>query len=93
MCVLLIGAPGRCQYRLGFMGAAYAIGIASLNNLLLTAAWVAAAGMQGRVWGRPTWDAFKVTGAVKNCPGADEGLWAPAAAAAQALLVCQPGRW
>jgi MATE family multidrug resistance protein len=45
---------------LGFLGAAYAIGIASLNNTLLTAAWVALSGMQGRVWGRLTWDAFKV---------------------------------
>ena len=49
------------------MGAAYAIGIASLNNLLLTAAWVAAAGMQGRVWGRPTWDAFKVLTRASLC--------------------------
>ena len=45
---------------LGFYGAAYAIGIASVNNTLLTAAWVYFSGMSGRVWGRPTWDAFKV---------------------------------
>ncbi len=45
---------------LGFLGAAYAICLASLNNTLLTAAYVVIAGMQDRVWGRPTWDAFKV---------------------------------
>lgn len=45
---------------LGFLGAAYAICLASLNNTLLTAAYVVLAGMQDRVWGRPTWDAFKV---------------------------------
>lgn len=45
---------------LGFYGAAYAIGIASVNNTALTAAWVYFSGMSGRVWGHPTWDAFKV---------------------------------
>lgn len=45
---------------LGFLGAAYAICLASLNNTLLTAAYVLIAGMQDRVWGTPTWDAFKV---------------------------------
>jgi MATE family multidrug resistance protein len=45
---------------MGFLGAAYAICLASLNNTLLTAAYVAVAGMQDRVWGSPTWDAFKV---------------------------------
>ncbi|CAL8463544.1 g3078 [Coccomyxa elongata] len=44
---------------LGFLGAAYAICLASLNNTLLTAAYIVIAGMQDRVWGRPTWDAFK----------------------------------
>lgn len=44
----------------GFLGAAYAICLASLNNTLLTAGYVIVAGMQDRVWGQPTWDAFKV---------------------------------
>ncbi|KAK9917743.1 hypothetical protein WJX75_007734 [Coccomyxa subellipsoidea] len=44
---------------LGFLGAAYAICLASLNNTLLTAGYVVVAGMQDRVWGQPTWDAFK----------------------------------
>ena len=45
---------------LGFLGAAWAIGIASFNTTLFTAMWVAVAGMQDRVWGRPTWGAFQV---------------------------------
>lgn len=45
---------------LGFLGAAWAIGIASFNTTLFTAAWVAIAGMQDRVWGKPTWGAFQV---------------------------------
>ena len=36
---------------LGFLGAAWAIGIASFNTTLFTAMWVAVAGMQDRVWG------------------------------------------
>ena len=48
---------------LGFLGAAWAIGIASFNTTLLTALWVAVAGMQDRVWGRPTWGAFQVVAA------------------------------
>ncbi|EIE27606.1 MATE efflux family protein [Coccomyxa subellipsoidea C-169] len=43
----------------GFLGAAYAICLASLNNTLLTAGYIIVAGMQDRVWGQPTWDAFK----------------------------------
>ena len=45
---------------LGFLGAAWAIGIASFNTTALTAAWVALAGMRDRVWGKPTWQAFQV---------------------------------
>lgn len=45
---------------LGFLGAAYAICLASFNNTWLTAAYIVIAGMQDRVWGTPTWDAFKV---------------------------------
>ena len=52
---------------LGFLGAAWAIGIASFNTTLFTAMWVAVAGMQDRVWGRPTWGAFQVFAALWQC--------------------------
>ena len=46
---------------LGFLGAAWAIVIASFNTTALTALWVAVTGMKDRVWGKPTWQAFQVT--------------------------------
>ena len=52
---------------LGFLGAAWAIGIASFNTTLFTAIWVAVAGMQDRVWGRPTWGAFQVFAVILHC--------------------------
>ena len=52
---------------LGFLGAAWAIGIASFNTTLFTAIWVAVAGMQDRVWGRPTWGAFQVLAVLLLC--------------------------
>ena len=52
---------------LGFLGAAWAIGIASFNTTLFTAMWVAVAGMQDRVWGRPTWGAFQVLAVLLLC--------------------------
>ena len=52
---------------LGFLGAAWAIGIASFNTTLFTAIWVAVAGMQDRVWGRPTWGAFQVLAVLLHC--------------------------
>ncbi|KAK9815228.1 hypothetical protein WJX72_000308 [[Myrmecia] bisecta] len=46
-------------FNFGYRGAAYAMSLANLNNLLLTGAYVVLAGKQNRVWGVLTAAAFK----------------------------------
>lgn len=46
--------------QLGYMGGAYAMVIASTNNIVLTVGYVLAHNLAPRVWGKPTSEALKV---------------------------------